>query len=47
MKAILDFGALTTALGAALLLAETVGAEAGAEGREMLTLSIRPDPAID
>ena len=44
----MDFGALTTALGAALLLADTLGAEVGAEGRGMLTLeSIRPDPAID
>jgi hypothetical protein len=51
MNAILDFGALTTALGAALLLAETLGAEAGAEAREgrgmLVPESKRPEPAID
>ena len=51
MYAILDFGALTTALGAALVLAETLEAEAGAEGKEgrgMLMLeSKRPEPDID
>ncbi len=47
----MDFGALTAALGAALLLAETLGVEAGAEGREgremLLLESKRPDPARD
>ena len=48
MYAILDFGALTTALGAALFATETLGAEAGSEGRGMLMPeSKRPDPAID
>jgi hypothetical protein len=47
-NAILDFGALTTALGAALFATETLGAEAGSEGRGMLMPeSKRPDPAID